>query len=89
VYCYFDDILGETFSEFTGERLAIAEFNERHTMRKISPIFGLRYFLRPPHNQEAWSEQMFIAHVFEHELHGRWEGSAKDVGGWTELQAKG
>jgi hypothetical protein len=89
VYCYFDDILGETFSEFTGERLAIAEFNERHNMRKISPIFGLRYFLRPPHNQEAWPEQMFIAHVFEHELYGHWEGSAKDVGGWTELQAKG
>jgi hypothetical protein len=89
VYCYFDDILGETFSEFTGERLAIAEFNDSHKMRKISPIFGLRYFLRAPHNQEAWSEQMFIAHIFEHELYGHWEGSARDVGGWTELQAKG
>jgi hypothetical protein len=89
VYCYFDDILGETFSEFTGERLAIAEFNERHKMRKISPIFGLRYFLHPPHNQEAWAEQMFIAHMFDHELYGHWEGSTKDAGGWTELQAKG
>jgi hypothetical protein len=89
VYCYFDDILGETFSEFTGERLAISEFNAVHPMRKISPIFGLRYFLPPPHNQEAWADQMFIAHLFDHQQYGHWEGSAKDVGGWTELQAKG
>ena len=34
VYCYLDDILGETFSEFTGERLAVSEFNAAHDMRK-------------------------------------------------------
>jgi hypothetical protein len=56
---------------------------------QISPIFGLRHFLRPPHNQEAWSDQMFIAHMFGHEQYGHWEGRTQDVGGWTELQAKG
>ena len=86
VYCYFDDILGETFSEYTGERLAISEFNSAHTMRKISPIFGLRYFLRPPHSQEGWPDQMFIAHLFDHELYGRYAGTAKDAGGWTDLR---
>jgi hypothetical protein len=89
VYCYFDDMLGETFSEFSGERLAIAEFNTAHPMRKISPIFGLRYFLHPPHDQQAWSEQMFIAHMFDHEQYGQYEGTAKDAGGWTELQGNG
>ena len=43
VHCYFDDIIGLTYSEFNGERLAIAEFNNAHPMTKISPIFGLRH----------------------------------------------
>jgi hypothetical protein len=85
VYCYFDDILGETFSEFTGERLAIAEFNAARPLHKISPVFGLRYFLRPPETHLAWPDQMYIAHLFDHELYGRFTFSAKDVGGWTEL----
>jgi hypothetical protein len=86
VYCYLDDILGETFSEFTGERLAVMDFNGAHPMRKISPIFGLRYFLREPHQMEAWPDQMFIAHLFDHELYERYAGTARDAGGWTELQ---
>ena len=89
VYCYFDDILGETFSEFTGERLAIADFNAAHAMLKISPIFGLRYFLIPPHSTEAWPDQMFIAHLFDHDAYGQYEGTVKDAGGWTNLQPAG
>ena len=85
VHCYLDDILGETFSEFTGERLAVSEFNAAHNMRKISPIFGLRYFLRGYHQTEAWPDQMFIAHLFDHELYGAYEATVKDAGGWTEL----
>ena len=45
VYCYFDDIMGFTYSEYTGERLAIAEFNASHNERKISLCYGLRYYL--------------------------------------------
>ena len=48
VHCYFDDIMGLSFSEFTGERRAIEEFNARHERRKIAQIFGLKYFL--PHS---------------------------------------
>jgi len=44
IYCYFDDIMGASCSEFTGERLAISEFNALHERRKISPIYGLKYF---------------------------------------------
>lgn len=86
VYCYLDDVLGETFSEFTGERLAVTEFNAAHPMRKISPIFGLRYSLHEPHQMEAWPDQMFIAHLFDHELYGRYTAPSRDAGGWTELQ---
>ena len=61
VHCYFDDIMGFTFSEFTGERFAIAEFNRSHSKRKISPIFGLRYFLPRPYNHAVWPDQMYLA----------------------------
>jgi len=87
VYCYLDDILGETFCEFTGERLAVQEFNALHPMRKISPIHGLRHFLIEPDKSEAWPEQMFIAHLFDHQEYGRYAGTAKDAGGWTDLAA--
>ena len=45
ICCYFDDSLGFTHSEFAGERLAIREFNLAHQTRKISPIYGLKYFV--------------------------------------------
>jgi hypothetical protein len=34
--CYFDDIIGYTFSDFNGERLAIHEFNEGIRLRRDS-----------------------------------------------------
>jgi hypothetical protein len=74
VHCYFDDIIGFTYSEFTGERLAITEFNERHDMRKISPIFGLCHLLPSPHDRDVWPQQMFIAHIFDHRLYGEYDG---------------
>jgi hypothetical protein len=87
IHCYFDDIMGFTYSEYTGERLAIAEFNESHTSRKISPIYGLKYFLPQPHAQADWSEMLYIAHIFDHELYGREDGSARDpFGSPTDLQ---
>lgn len=74
VHCYFDDILCMTFSEYTGERLAIAEFNNRHKMRKISPIFGLKHILPKPFSDQAWCDQMYLAHIFDHDLYARNDG---------------
>ena len=85
VHCYLDDIIGFTFSEFTGERLAIAEFNERHERRKISPIFGLGHFLPPPHDRAVWPEQMFLAHLFDHELYGEYDGLIESYAGGFDL----
>jgi hypothetical protein len=79
VHCYFDDIMGLTCSEFTGERLAIAEFNETHADRKIALIPGLRYFLAPPFAQQQWSEMMYLAHFFDHPLYGRSDGLVVDA----------
>jgi hypothetical protein len=80
VHCYFDDIMAYTFSEFNGERLAISDFNHAHPMRKISPIFGLRYYLLPPYANQEWAEKMYLAHLFEHPLYGRDDGLNKRRG---------
>lgn len=74
IHCYLDDIIGFTFSEYTGERLAINEFNNAHEMRKISPIFGLKHFLPEPYANQPWPDQMYMAHIFDHDLYGRSDG---------------
>ena len=62
VVCYFDDIIGYTFSDFNGERLAIHEFNDRWPLRKLSPIYGLKYFVPQEERLARWSELMYMAH---------------------------
>jgi len=79
VHCYFDDIIGFTYSDYNGERLAISEFNAGHPMRKISPIYGLKHFLPEAHAQSWWSEMFYMAHIFDHELYNRHDGSIKRV----------
>jgi hypothetical protein len=79
VHCYFDDILGLTYSDYTGERLAISEFNASHPMRKISPIYGLRHFLPKAHAQSWWSEMFYMAHIFDHKLYGRPDGLVRQM----------
>lgn len=66
VFCYFDDTVGpheELHSEFTGELLAIREFNEVHQQRKLGKINGLRYKLP---TDEPWIEGMYVLHLFDH-----------------------
>jgi hypothetical protein len=69
VFCYFDDIVGFTFCDYNGERLAITEFNESHTMRKLAPIPGLKYFVPRPFINSMWVEMFYIAHIFDHPLY--------------------
>ena len=86
IHCYFDDIMGFTFSEYTGERLAITEFNNAHQMRKISPIFGFKYFLPKSYSGHLWSDQMYMAHIFDHDLYGRSDGLViRHDHGFTDL----
>ena len=79
VHCYFDDIMGFTCSEFTGERLAVTNFNHQHEMRKISPIYGLKYFLPPAHAKEQWSEMMYMAHFFDHPKYNDNDGLVRRI----------
>jgi hypothetical protein len=68
--CYFDDIMGRGYCEFTGERLAIGEFNDEHGMRKLAAQHGLKFFVPPHDRHEQWVELMYLAHIFDHPLYG-------------------
>jgi hypothetical protein len=65
VFNYFDDIIGsetELYNDFTGQRLAINEFNQQHATKKFSPAYHLSRYVRRP----VWHEQLFILHDFAH-----------------------
>ncbi|MDR2097841.1 MAG: hypothetical protein LBP37_04905 [Spirochaetaceae bacterium] len=68
IFTYFDDIgssifdYNACFSEYSGERLAINEFNAAHSDRKISPDFGLL----AEKFRESWYTRIFIVHIFNH-----------------------
>jgi hypothetical protein len=77
VYCYFDDTLGMTHSEFAGERLAIHEFNCRHESRKLAQISGLRHFVLPKMANQWWVDAFYLAHIFDHHLYNLPDGLVK------------
>ena len=77
VVCYLDDIMGVTFCDLTGERLAISEYNEAHRPRRcVSPVYGLRYRLGWPHNRAQWPDMMFWAHFLDHPQYACYDGLA-------------
>jgi hypothetical protein len=71
VFCYFDDVVGddsELHSEFTGELLAISEFNAQHRDRKLATIHGLRYKRMIA---AEWHAKQFVLHFFSHPLYAK------------------
>lgn len=66
VACYFDDMVGDidwAYNTFTGELLAIEEFNVAHPNIKIARVQGLAFVSQNP---QVWHEQIFVAHHFKH-----------------------
>ncbi|MBM3632871.1 MAG: hypothetical protein FJX03_04090 [Alphaproteobacteria bacterium] len=65
VRCYFDDILGNDISltnEYTGERLAIHEYNALLETKKITPV----YHLLGKMVRKKWYSKCFVHHMFNH-----------------------
>ena len=79
IVCYFDDIIGDTFNEYNGERLAINEFNAEHALRKICPIYGLRHYVPTKHRNSHWPELMYFAHCFDHPLYNQRDSLRKPM----------
>jgi hypothetical protein len=61
---YLDDIVLPSHSRFSGELLAVEEFNATHRHRKIDQ----HRFLRSQRifKQAKWIDQIFLLHVFDH-----------------------
>ena len=68
---YFDDIMFETHNEWSGELLAINEFNAAQSSRKIA----LDRFLptRRIFRNARWLRQIYVLHLFDHP----WRSSLK------------
>ena len=65
VFNYFDDIIGtevELYNDYTGQRLALEEFNQNNPMRKFAKCY---HFARN-RLRRVWQEQLFILHDFAH-----------------------
>jgi hypothetical protein len=67
---HFDDVVLPPWTDFNGERAAIHEFNRTHEHRKISPVYGLRYWLPGPDAKRLWPEKIFVAELFDHPNYG-------------------
>lgn len=77
VFCYFDDIVGsetELYNDYTGERLAINEFNHAHEAKKLSPA----YHLLARRIVETWHHQIFIYHDFGHSRYTEFVSEGRD-----------
>ena len=65
IYYYFDDVIGsetELYNDFTGERLAINEFNAENNDIKLSPAYH-----HLAQATEVWHHQIWVYHLFKHE----------------------
>jgi hypothetical protein len=66
IFTYFDDINGwlgdEYYNDYTGERLALVEFNNKHKMMKFSP----QYHLLAQFRKIPWYTQIYVLHLFDH-----------------------
>jgi len=70
IFCYFDDTIGtetEVYNDFTGQRLAINEFNDEHDAMKL----GFPYCLLNGRVQDTWRYQIWVAHLFAHPDYNR------------------
>lgn len=65
VRCYFDDILGNEntlTNEYTGERLAILEYNHLSDVKKMTPV----HHLLAKTIRQKWFSKCFVHHTFDH-----------------------
>lgn len=71
VRCYFDDIVGyedTLYSDFTGVRLAIREFNRRHAEDTQQLSESHSFLGRIP---QYWHRQIYVCHYFKHPIYNQ------------------
>jgi hypothetical protein len=67
-FCHFDDIIHEAglYCDYTGELLAIREFNEREPRKKLAVPNGFWLTRIQPAD---WNYQLYVCHRFDHPLY--------------------
>jgi hypothetical protein len=65
VVVYLDDIVEESTNPWCGELLAVREFNDENTLRKISPFPALR--TKRIFKNALWIDQIYLLHVLDHD----------------------
>ncbi|HXG03909.1 MAG TPA: hypothetical protein VNO23_10935 [Candidatus Binatia bacterium] len=69
VFCYFDDLIlpeRACYNDYTGEYLALHEFNAEEPTKKLGKLPHLRLVREHP---AAWQEQIYVLHDFAHGLY--------------------
>lgn len=77
ILLYFDDVTGppiQAYNEFTGELLAIEEFNRASPHRKIAPLRVARRRRFPA----EWNDRIYVLHLFDHPDYATYVGPADD-----------
>ena len=78
IFTYFDDIIGDDIwlcNDFTGERLAIAEFNNEHSLQKFSKC----YYLPVVYPEACWPHQVYVYHDFRHPKYNDFVGAQQQI----------
>lgn len=69
IFCYCDDILGYTYGDHNGNRLAMSDSNIRFSPCKFSPVHGLKYYVPPQDKNSAWADKFYYLRVSNHTLY--------------------
>ena len=86
VFCYFDDIIGtenEMYNIYTGELLAIMEFNKKNEFKKITLNQNLI-----ARSNESWRYQIYYYHNFLHSNYNTFIGKYEQENLNRELMLK-
>ena len=87
VFMYFDDIIGDDVwlsNDYTGERLAINEFNAKHELQKICP----NYYLLEQYGLSWFSSMIRIYHDFTHPRYNDYVGDAEQLDHENRIKLK-
>jgi hypothetical protein len=87
VLMYFDDLDGDEVwlcNEFTGELLAIEEFNRKHLSKKICK----NRFVTKQYPNSWWSNLIYVHHDFEHPRYNDFVAEKKQAGHLDAIRLK-
>jgi hypothetical protein len=87
VFMYFDDIIGDDTwlcNEFTGERLAIQEFNQEHRSKKICK----NYYVARKYPNSWWADLVHIFHDFDHPRYNDFVADKEQIGHQSSIRLR-